>query len=149
MDSQKVRKRDGKIPPLEESKPAKLNMSIRKLEDEKKTIDCQGEGCGREAYEEDEDYYSCGRCGWAGSSNNPVVILKERVAELTSYLRRSDERIAELTSHLRLCDMGVAELTSKLRDCHDLLNDCGYYFVNGIWTDPQDDNEDETTNEPN
>ena len=28
-----MRKRDGKIPPLEESKPAKLNMSIRKLEE--------------------------------------------------------------------------------------------------------------------
>ena len=38
MDSQKVRKRDGKIPPLEESKPAKLNMSIRKLEEGEKTI---------------------------------------------------------------------------------------------------------------
>jgi hypothetical protein len=38
MDSQKVRKRDGKIPPLEESKPAKLNMSIRKMEEGEKTV---------------------------------------------------------------------------------------------------------------
>ena len=61
-------------------------------------IECQGEGCGRMAYKEDEDYYTCGRCGWAGSSNNPVVILKTE----------------------------VAELKSELRDCHDLLNNCGF-----------------------
>lgn len=75
---------------------------------EEKTIECQGEGCGREAYEEDEDYYTC-RCGWAGSSNNPVVVLKRQ----------------------------LAGLKSQLRDCHDLLNDCGYYFVNGVWTDSE------------
>ena len=79
---------------------------------EEKTIQCQGEGCGREAYEEDEDYYTCGRCGWAGSSNNPVVVLEREVALLKSYLR----------------------------DCHDLLNDCGYYMEDGVWTAPQDDN---------
>ena len=79
------------------------------MNEERKTIECQGDGCGRLAYEEDEDYYTCGRCGWAGSSINPVVVLEREVAELKSLLR----------------------------DCHDLLNDCGYYFVNGVWTDSE------------
>jgi len=79
------------------------------------TIECQGEGCGRVAYQEDEDYYTCGRCGWAGSSNNPVVVLKRQ----------------------------LAGLKSQLRDCHDLLNDCGYYFVNGAWTDSENPDEGE------
>ena len=78
-----------------------------------KSIQCQGEGCGREAYQEDgdEDYYTCGRCGWAGTSNNPVVLLNKI----------------------------IMELQYELRDCHDLLNDCGYYFVNGRWRDYGDD----------
>jgi len=80
---------------------------------ERKTILCQGEGCGREAYEEDEDYYTCGRCGWAGSSDNPVVVLERE----------------------------VAELKSDLRDCHDLLNDCGYFFANGAWVDSENKGE--------
>ena len=53
---------------------------------EEKTIACQGEGCGREAYEEDEDYYTCGRCGWAGSSNNPVVVLEREVKRLRTAI---------------------------------------------------------------
>mgnify|MGYP006883125297 FL=1 len=85
------------------------------MNEERKTIECQGEGCGREAYEEDEDYYTCGRCGWAGSSNNPVVVLEREVAELKSLLR----------------------------DCHDLLNDCGFFFEDGKWIDPQDDSMEE------
>ena len=76
-----------------------------------KTIECQGEGCGRMAKEVDEDYYACDRCGWAGSSNNPVVILSTK----------------------------VAKLKMQLRDCHDLLNDCGYYFENGKWVDNEGD----------
>jgi hypothetical protein len=72
-----------------------------------KEIECQGEGCGRMAKEVDENYYGCDRCGWAGSENNPVVVLEKQ----------------------------VRELESMLRDCHDLLNDCGYYFVNDRWVD--------------
>jgi hypothetical protein len=26
-------------------------------------------------------------------------------------------------------------LISRLRDCHDLLNDCGFFYVNGRWID--------------
>lgn len=54
---------------------------------ELKEIACQGEGCGREAYQEDEDedYYVCGRCGWAGSSNNPVVVLQRQLAEINKF----------------------------------------------------------------
>ena len=77
------------------------------MNEERKSIECQGEGCGREAYEEDEDYYCCGRCGWAGSSNNPVVVLKRK----------------------------IEDFESQLRDCHDLLNDCGFYYVGGKWVD--------------
>jgi|15BtaG_2_1085339.scaffolds.fasta_scaffold74049_2 hypothetical protein len=74
---------------------------------EEKTIECQGEGCGREAYELDENYYACQRCGWAGTENNPVVFLNKE----------------------------IDNLLSQLRDCHDLLNDCGFFFENGIWID--------------
>ena len=85
------------------------------MNEERKTIECQGDGCGRLAYEEDEDYYTCGRCGWAGSSINPVVVLEREVAELKSLLR----------------------------DCHDLLYDCGFFFEDGKWIDPQDDSMEE------
>ncbi len=37
----------------------------------------------------------------------------------------------------------LAGLKSQLRDCHDLLNDCGYYFVNGVWTDSENPDGDE------
>tara|TARA_X000001382_G_scaffold128308_1_gene117736 strand:+ start:392 stop:643 length:252 start_codon:yes stop_codon:yes gene_type:complete len=76
-----------------------------------KEIQCQGEGCGRMAEEIDEDYYACHRCGWAGSEDNPVVVLERQ----------------------------VKELQSDLRDCHDLLNDCGFFYEDGKWIDPQDD----------
>lgn len=76
-----------------------------------KEIQCQGEDCGRMAEEVDEDYYACGRCGWAGSEDNPVVVLQRQIEELK-------------------CD---------LRDCHDLLNDCGFFYEDGRWVDPQDD----------
>mgnify|MGYP003132192367 FL=1 len=79
-----------------------------------KEIKCQGEDCGRMAKEVDEDYYACYRCGWAGSENNPVVVLEKK----------------------------IEELMSELRDCHDLLNDCGFFYEDGRWIDPQDDSED-------
>tara|TARA_R110001592_G_scaffold41848_8_gene136376 strand:+ start:758 stop:1009 length:252 start_codon:yes stop_codon:yes gene_type:complete len=63
---------------------------------EEKTIDCQGEGCGRQAREEDEDYYTCGRCGWAGSSNNPVVVLERKVDELQSENDRLRKALQEM-----------------------------------------------------
>jgi len=78
-----------------------------------KEIKCQGEGCGRMAEEVDEDYYACYRCGWAGGENNPVVVLEKQ----------------------------IEELKSELRDCHDLLNDCGFFYEDGRWIDPQDDSE--------
>ena len=74
-----------------------------------KEIQCQGEDCGRMAEEVDEGYYACNRCGWAGSENNPVVVLQAQMEELK-------------------CD---------LRDCHDLLNDCGFFYENGIWVDEE------------
>ena len=80
-----------------------------------KEIQCQGEGCGRMAEKIDEDYYACHRCGWAGSEDNPVVVLERQ----------------------------VKELQSDLRDCHDLLNDCGFFYENGTWIDPQDDSMEE------
>ena len=88
---------------------------IKMNKNELKEIACQGEGCGREAYQEDEDedYYVCGRCGWAGSSNNPVVVLQRQLAQAQ-------------------CD---------LRDCHDLLNNCGYFFENGRWVDSENQEE--------
>ena len=87
---------------------------------EEKTIQCQGEGCGRQAYKVDEDYYTCGRCGWAGSSDNPVVVLERHILD---------------------CERILAEHKSLLRDCHDLLNDCGFYFVNGAWNDSENPDE--------
>lgn len=82
---------------------------------EEKTIQCQGEGCGREAYELDEDYYACRRCGWAGSENNPVVLMTKT----------------------------IEDLLSKLRDCHDLLNDCGFFYEDGTWIDGDNREEEE------
>ena len=89
-----------------------------------KSIQCQGEGCGREAYQEDdgEDYYTCGRCGWGGSSNNPVVVLQRQLAEAQCV---------------------VALQKKLLRDCHDLLNDCGYFFEDGRWVDSENQEEEE------
>ncbi len=78
-----------------------------------KEIKCQGEGCGRMAEHYEEDYYVCYRCGWAGSENNPVVVLEKQ----------------------------IEELKSELRDCHDLLNDCGFFYEDGRWIDPQYDSE--------
>lgn len=76
-----------------------------------KEIQCQGEGCGRMAEQiyDDDDYYACYRCGWAGTSNNPVVFLEKQ----------------------------IEELKSELRDCHDLLNDCGFFYENGVWVDSE------------
>ena len=59
------------------------------------------------ANEVDEDDYACGRCGWAGSENNPVVLLNKE----------------------------IDNLLSQLRDCHDLLNDCGFFYEDGTWVD--------------
>ena len=82
------------------------------------TIECQGDGCGREAYQcDDDDWYSCDRCGWSGSKNNPVVILQEQ----------------------------LDDCISQLRDCHDLLNDCGYFYENDVWVDG-DNRDDEEIN---
>lgn len=62
---------------------------------ELKKIACQGEGCGREAYQEDEDedYYVCGRCGWAGSSNNPVVVLQRQLAEIREMYEEANHHL--------------------------------------------------------
>ncbi len=48
----------------------------------------------------------------------------------------SDEKYEELMDMpaTDLVDY-VLGLESKLRDASDLLNDCGYYFVNGRWVD--------------
>lgn len=78
-----------------------------------KEIQCQGKDCGRMAAEVDEDYYACGRCGWAGSEDNPVVVLQEEVKELKSLLR----------------------------DCHDLLNNCGYFYEENRWIDSENPEE--------
>jgi len=77
------------------------------MSEEIKEIQCQGEGCGRMVAEVDEDYYTCHRCGWAGSEDSPAVLLNKQ----------------------------IVDLLSKLRDCHDLLNDCGFFYVNGKWID--------------
>lgn len=37
----------------------------------------------------------------------------------------------------------IEELKSDLRDCHDLLNDCGFFYEDGRWIDPQDDSMEE------
>jgi len=83
-----------------------------------KQIECQGEDCGRMANEVDEDYYACHRCGWAGSENNPVVVLEKQLKEANS---------------------AIEELKSELIDCHDLLNDCGFEMCKkcNVWRDTE------------
>ncbi len=62
-----------------------------------KEIQCQGEGCGRMAEQVDEDYYVCYRCGWAGSEDNPVVVLKRQVKEKEAYIKRLSEQLTRAT----------------------------------------------------
>lgn len=84
------------------------------MSEEIKEIQCQGVGCGRMAEKIDEDYYACHRCGWAGSEDNPIVVLQRKVKKLQFEL---------------------ADCHDDLRDCHDLLNDCGFFYEGGTWVD--------------
>ena len=51
-------------------------------------------------------------------------------------MNMTDEKYEKLMSMdvINLVDY-VMGLESMLRDCEDLLNDCGYYFVNDRWVD--------------
>ena len=106
-----------------------------------KEIQCQGEGCGRMAGEIDEDYYACYRCGWAGSENNPVVVLEKQVEELGyiietfSAVRQRVRDLAGMNRNLIIMMEGYKGIKSDLRDCHDLLNDCGFFYEDGTWID--------------
>ena len=106
-----------------------------------KEIQCQGEGCGRMAEEIDEDYYACHRCGWAGSENNPVVVLEKQVEELGyiietfSAVRQRVRDLEGMNRSLIILMEGYKGIKSDLRDCHDLLNDCGFFYENGTWID--------------
>ena len=108
-------------------------------------IECQGEGCGRMAEEVDEDYYACGRCGWAGSENNPVVVLEKQVEEL-GYIIETFSAVRQRVRDLEGMNRNLIilmenlekqrkELLSDLSDCHYLLNDCGFFYEGGTWVD--------------
>ena len=84
-----------------------------------KKIQCQGKDCGGMAEEVDEEYYACGYCGWAGSEDNPVLRYFDIAYE----------------NSVSVLEKQLEELKSDLRDCHDLLNDCGFFYENGIWVD--------------
>jgi hypothetical protein len=60
--------------------------------------------------------------------------MKKEIKE-QELLRISESRIAYLEKQIQ-------ELLCDLRDCHDLLNDCGFFYEDGRWIDPQDDSED-------
>lgn len=89
----------------------------------------------------DEDYYACGRCGWAGSENNPVVVLEKQVEELGYIIETFSavrQRVRDLEERNRVLIILMERykgIKSDLRDCHDLLNDCGFFYEGGTWVD--------------
>ena len=97
------------------------------------------------AEEVDEDYYACGRCGWAGSENNPVVVLEKQVEEL-GYIIETFSAVRQRVRDLEGMNRSLIilmenlekhrkELLSDLSDCHYLLNDCGFFYEGGTWVD--------------
>ena len=59
---------------------------------------------------------------------------------MQTLLDQQQKAVIELEALSVELNAKVDMYVSLLNDCHHLLNDCGYYMEDGVWTDPQDDN---------
>ena len=61
------------------------------------------------------------------------------VAEAFSALVKKVDHLERLNRNylilIRSLEKQREELKSELRDCHDLLNDCGFFYEDGTWVD--------------